>query len=294
MIFTWISQHAGQFEVKRMCQLLNVSRSGYYAHRRRPPSSRRTRHQTLARQVRQTHQQSRSTYGSPRIAIALKAAGVEVCENTVAKLMREEGLKARTQRRFVPRTTDPRHEHPIAPNRLNRRFGAGSKEDAAAAMPNRVWACDLTYLWTEEGWLYLWIVLDLFSRRVVGWSMTQHLRSQGALEALKMALARRRPKANLLHHSDRGSQYACWDYRQLLEKHGIQASMSRSGNCYDNAVVESFFSTFKTEMVYQESFQTPEQARTKVFEWIEVFYNRQRRHSSLNYRSPEAFDAHFK
>jgi len=230
------------------------------------------------------------------VTAELKAQGVEVCENTVAKVMREEGLKARKKRRFVPRTTDSTHKHPIAPNRLNRRFAAGAVDEnnGIATAPNRVWACDLTYLWTEQGWLYLWVVLDLFSRRVIGWSMTEHMRAEGAMEALKMALAHRRPKEALLHHSDRGSQYACGDYRDLLDQHGIEASMSRAGNCYDNAVAESFFSTLKTELVNQERFESPQQARIKLFEWIEIFYNRQRRHSSLNYLSPEAFEAQSK
>ena len=276
-----------------MCRLLEVSRSGYYARHRRSGGVRRSRHQQLRRQVRVAHQRSRCTYGSPRVTAELRAQGFEVCQNTVAKVMREEGLMARKKRRFLPKTTDSTHRYPIAPNRLNRRFGSGADDqnNVAATAPNRVWACDLTYLWTEQGWLYLWVVLDLFSRRVVGWSMTEHMRAQGATEALQMALAQRRPKDALLHHSDRGSQYACGDYRDLLDKHGIEASMSRPGNCYDNAVVESFFSTLKTEMAYQERFESPQQARNKLFEWIEVFYNRQRRHSSLNYLSPEAFEA---
>jgi putative transposase len=289
--FAWIGQHAGVFTVKRMCQLLSVSRSGYYAWRDRPASSRRLCRQMRAQQVRAAYVQSRGVYGSPRIAVTLKAQGVMICLNTVAKLMREEGLIARRKRRFVPRTTESSHGHPIAPNHLARRFGVGTDSDAAARMPNAVWACDLTYLWTEQGWLYLWVVLDLFSRKIVGWAMTEHLRSQGAVEALTMALRRRRPVEALLHHSDRGSQYACGDYRQLLAEHGITASMSRSGNCYDNAVVESFFSTLKTELVHHEHYASCQQARSSLFEWIEVFYNRQRRHSSLNYLSPEAFEA---
>ena len=291
MKFAWIGDHATGFRVKRMCHLLKVSRSGYYAWRDRPIASRRLRHQMLAAQVRMAHDQSRCTYGSPRIAAELKTRDIAVCRNTVAKLMREEGLKARRKRRFVPRTTDSGHNHPIAPNRLNRRFGTGRDADAVARSPNRVWACDLTYLWTDQGWLYLWVVLDLFSRRIIGWSMTEHLAAQGAVNALTMALRHRKPRKNLLHHSDRGSQYAGELYQDLLAEHGITPSMSRSGNCYDNAVVESFFSTLKTELASQEHYLNINQARNSLFEWIEVFYNRQRRHSSLNYLSPEAFEA---
>jgi len=289
--FAWIQDHAADFRVQRMCQLLHVSRSGYYAWRDRAPSKRRLRHQTLARQVRSAHSESRGTYGSPRVAAELKARSVKICVNTVARLMREEGLQARKKRRFVPRTSDGRHDHPIAPNRLDRRFGAGGRDEAAAGAPNQVWASDLTYLRTREGWLYLWVVLDLFSRKVVGWSMTDHQRAEGALDALTMALRQRRPDGELLHHSDRGVQYACGDYRELLRKHGMTACMSRSGNCYDNAVAESFFSTLKTECADASSEADADQARASLFEWIEVFYNRQRRHSSLNYLSPEAFEA---
>jgi putative transposase len=273
-----------------MCQLLKVSRSGYYDWRDRPPGSRQLRHQRLAEQVRAVHAQSRGAYGSPRIVVELKDRAVDVCRNTVARLMREEGIKARKKRWFVPRTTDSTHPHPIAPNLLDRRFDAGTSEQALAKAPNQVWVCDLTYVWTRQGWLYLWAVLDLFSRKVVGWAITDHMRAQGGVDALSMALRHRRPARQLLHHSDRGSQYACGDYRDLLTEHGMTASMSRSGNCYDNAAMESFFSTIKTELVNPQDYATHQQARSSIFEWIEVFYNRQRRHSSLNYLSPEAFE----
>jgi putative transposase len=273
-----------------MCQLLKVSRSGYYDWRDRPPGSRQLRHQRLAEQVRAVHAQSRGAYGSPRIVVELKDRAVDVCRNTVAKLMREEGIKARKKRWFVPRTTDSTHPHPIAPNLLDRRFDAGTSEQALAKAPNQVWVCDLTYVWTRQGWLYLWVVLDLFSRKVVGWAITDHMRAEGGVDALSMALRHRRPARQLLHHSDRGSQYACGDYRDLLTEHGMTASMSRSGNCYDNAAMESFFSTIKTELVNPQDYATHQQARSSIFEWIEVFYNRQRRHSSLNYLSPEAFE----
>jgi putative transposase len=269
--------------VKLMCQMLEVTRSGYYAWRDRPLSARRQRRAELIKRIRRVHADSRRSYGSPRITVELKEAGVSVCENTVAKYMREDDVFVKPRRRFVPRTTDSAHEHPIAPNRLERNF--------AATAPNQKWACDLTYVWSDEGWLYLSVVIDLFSRRVVGWSMSDGLKACGVAEALEMALARRRPAAGLLHHSDRGVQYACELYRSLLKKHGIECSMSRPGNCYDNAIVESFFGTLKSELVNRTRFRTRAQARSSLFEWIECWYNRRRRHSSLSYLSPEAFEA---
>jgi transposase InsO family protein len=267
-----------------MCDMLDVSRSGYYAWRDRPDSDRATRRAELVGRIGRVYDESRGTYGSPRVTAELKEDGVDVCENTVAKYMREEGLEVKPRRRFVPRTTDSDHPHPIAPNVLDRQF--------AASAPDRKWACDLTYVWTDEGWLYLSVVIDLFSRRVVGWSMTDHLRADGGVaEALAMAISRRGPGAGLLHHSDRGVQYACELYRDLLARHGIVCSMSRPGNCYDNAVVESFFGTLKTELVHRTRYRTRDEARSSLFEWIECWYNRRRRHSSLAYLSPDAFEA---
>ena len=269
--------------MKTMCRMLNVTRSGYYAWRDRSVSARAQRRAAIVERIRRAHQDSRGTYGSPRICVELKDQGIDVCQNTVAKYMRDHGLCVKPQRRFVPRTTDSDHPHPIAPNVLDRRF--------EATAPNQKWACDLTYVWTDEGWLYLSVVIDLFSRRVVGWSMSDHLRADGVAEALAMALARRKPGAGLLHHSDRGVQYACGDYRELLAHHGIACSMSRPGNCYDNAVAESFFGTFKTELVNRVRYRTRAEARSSIFQWIECWYNRRRRHSSLGYLSPEAFEA---
>ena len=270
--------------MKRMCQMLDVTRSGYYAWRARPISSRQQRRLELVKQIRQAHQESRGTYGSPRVTPELKEQGIGVCENTVARYMREAGIAVKPKKRFVPRTTDSAHEHPVAPNRLERNF--------AATAPDRKWACDLTYLFTEEGWLYLSVVIDLFSRKVVGWSMSDDLKAAGSVaEALEMALARRKPQAGLLHHSDRGVQYACDRYRSLLAGHGIECSMSRPGNCYDNAAAESFFGTLKSELVHRTRYRTRDEARASVFQWIECWYNRRRRHSSLGYLSPEAFEA---
>jgi putative transposase len=276
-------EHRGHYPVRLMCEVLDVSPAGYYAWGKRPASKRSERQMKLNEQIREAHEDSRRTYGSPRVTAELKDRGVSVCENTVAKLMKREGLKAKTKRRFVPRTTDANHSNPIAPNRLERDF--------TAAAPDRKWTGDITYVATDEGWLYLAVVMDLYSRRIVGWAMRDHLKSELVSEALEMALQMRRPCAGLLHHSDRGVQYACSDYQLLLKENGITGSMSRSGNCYDNAVSESFFGTLKTELVHNEHYATHEQARRSIFEYIEVFYNRQRRHSSLGYLSPEAFEA---
>ena len=268
-----------------LCRTLNVTRGGYYAWRDRPLCARRQRRADVVEQIRRAHDDSRGTYGSPRVTVELKESGVDVSENTVAKYMRQAGVRVTPRRRFVPRTTDPHHPHPVAPNRLDRQF--------AADAPDRKWACDLTYVRTDQGWLYLSVVLDLFSRKVVGWSMSEDLRAQGVAAALAMALARRKPNpgAGLLHHSDRGVQYACELYRSVLDEHGITPSMSRPGNCYDNAAVESFFGTLKGELVDREHYRTRDEARASVFEWIECWYNRRRRHSSLGYVSPEAFEA---
>jgi putative transposase len=271
--------------VTLMCQILEVSRAGYYAWRERKPSARSQQRQQVIAQIRQAHADSRGTYGSPRITVELKSSGTAVCENTVAKYMRLAGVRVTPRRRFVPRTTDPDHPHPIAPNVLDRDF--------TASKPDTKWASDITYIWTDEGWLYLSVVIDLFSRRVIGWSMNENLKADGVIDALSMALHRRKPKAGaLLHHSDRGSQYACDAYRSMLAQHDVTCSMSRPGNCYDNAVAESFIGTLKNELIHRvERYRTRDQARSSVFQWIECWYNRKRRHSSLGYLSPEAFEA---
>lgn len=286
MRFAFIKEHQRVWPVQLTCRVLKVSRSGFYAWSRRarsPMSPRGQKQKQLLERVQLVHARSRRTYGSPRVTVELKEQGVSVCRNTVARLMKQAQIRAQIKRRFVPRTTDSAHGHPIAANRLDRDF--------AALSPNRKWACDITYLPTAQGWLYLAVVLDLYSRRIVGWSMADHLKSQLVEEAMEMALNSRRPKENLLHHSDRGVQYACADYQRLLKERGIVCSMSRRGNCYDNAVVESFFGKLKTERIYRHRFATRDQARSAVFSYIEVFYNRQRRHSSLGYLSPEMFEA---
>lgn len=278
-----MQKHAKEFTVTVMCQVLNVSRSGYYAWHHRPLCARQKRRAQVMEKIKETFEQSRRSYGSPRIWVELKHAGMKISQNTVARYMRESGVFVMPMRRFVPRTTDGDHPHPIAPNVLDRDF--------TATAPDQKWACDLTYIWTDEGWLYLSVVIDLFSRRVVGWSMNPDLKSEGVCQALAMALKRRRPGQGLIHHSDRGVQYACSIYRLLLDRHQITASMSRPGNCYDNAVVESFFGTIKSELVHRMRYRTRSQACSSIFEWIECWYNRKRRHGSLGYLSPEAFEA---
>jgi putative transposase len=271
--------------VTLMCDILQVSRAGYYAWRDRPISARRQRRDGLIEQIRTVHQDSHGTYGSPRVTVELKAQGQQVCQNTVAKYMRLAEVRVTPKRRFMPRTTDSDHTYPIAPNVLDRNF--------QATEPDTKWAGDITYVWTDEGWLYLSVLIDLCSRRVIGWSMNESLKSDGVLDALSMAMSKRAPKpGTLMHHSDRGSQYACDAYRAMLAQQEVTVSMSRPGNCYDNAVVESFFGTFKTELVNRvERYRTRDEARDSVFEWIECWYNRRRRHSSLGYLSPEAFEA---
>jgi putative transposase len=281
--FAFIEEHLRPFPVALACDVLEVSRSGYYRWSKRPPSPRARRREELALKIQQVHEQNRKVYGSPRVCRVLKAQGESVCENTVADIMKERQIRAKSKKKFVPRTTDSRHEQPVAENVLDRQFNA--------ALPNRKWAVDITYIPTEEGWLYLAGVIDLCSRRIVGWSMADHLETELVSDALKMAIARRRPGKGLLHHSDRGVQYASEDYMHLLQLHGMQISMSAKGDCWDNACVESFWATLKNELVNHECYTTHEQARASIFEYIEVFYNRKRLHSSLGYVSPEAFEA---
>jgi transposase InsO family protein len=281
--FAFVKEHRKVWPVGVICRVLGVARSGFYAWLRRAPSARRHRREDLAVKIRAIHQQNRRVYGSPRVHKVLAAGGEKVCENTVASIMRGNGIRAKTKARFTPRTTDSRHGSAVAPNTLDRQFNA--------RLPDRKWAADITYIPTDEGWLYLAGVIDLCTRRVVGWAMADHMKTDLASDALTMALARRRPGAGLLHHSDRGVQYASDDYQGLLTAHGLACSMSGQGDCYDNAVIESFWSTLKTELVHHEHYATHEEARMSIFHYIEVFYNRNRLHSSLGYRSPEAFEA---
>jgi transposase InsO family protein len=281
--FAFVKDHRRLWPVAVICRVLQVSRSGFFAWLRRGPSRRQRRQEELIQKIKAAHQENRELYGSPRVHRALLIDGQNVSRNTVAKLMRQANIRAKTKRRFVPRTTNSAHQQPVAGNLLGRDF--------TAAGPDRKWVADITYVPTQEGWLYLAAVLDVWSRRIVGWSMADHLETELVSDALQMALQRRAPAEGLLHHSDRGVQYASDDYQRRLADNGIGVSMSGKGDCWDNAVMESFWATLKTELVHQQDYPTHEQARASIFEYIEVFYNRKRLHSSLDYVSPEAFEA---
>jgi transposase InsO family protein len=271
--FAFIAAELHDFPVVVCCRMLEVSRAGYYAWLARPPSARQRRRAALGEQIQAVQAQSRGVYGSPRVCRVLQAAGQAVCENTVARIMRLRGLRAKSKRKFVPRTTDSVHQQPVAENLLAREFTAPSRD--------RKWAADITYVATDEGWLYVAGVLDLWSRKIVGWSMAEHMEADLVGDALTMAVARRGPAKGLLHHSDRGVQYASESYQELLRRGGMTCSMSGKGDCWDNACMESFWATLKTELVNHEHYATRQQARQSIFEYIEVFYNRQRLHSAL-------------
>lgn len=284
MRYACIARHQDEFAVRLMCRVLEVSPAGYYASRTRAPSARAIADERLLLNVRIEHATSDDTYGAPRIQRELAEQGIHVATKRVARLMREDGLAARQPRRRV-RTTDSTHAHPIAPNLLERQF------DVHGVRVNRVWVSDITYVPTGEGWLYLAVVLDLASRRVVGWSMRSTLEAEGAIAALQMAILARRPGAGLIHHSDRGVQYACDAYQAHLRAHGMQPSMSRTGDCWDNAVAESFFATLEHELIMRHRWATRAEARQAVFRYIEGWYNLRRRHSTLDYLSPVVYEA---
>lgn len=279
-----IAAHRDQYDVRLMCRTLAVSVSGFYAAQRRPPAARASADEGLLVPVRAAYAKSRRRYGAPRVHRALRAEGLRVAKKRVARLMRADGLVARSRRR-VGRTTDSAHAAPVAPNTLARQFAVPEIGGL-----DRVWASDITYVPTREGWLYLAVVLDLASRRVVGWAMRDTLEEPLVLDALRMALAQRRPLGGLLHHSDRGSQYAGGAHRALLAAHGVACSMSRKGNCWDNAVAESFFATLEHELLADRDFPSRYAARRAIFEFIEVWYNRERQHSSLGYLSPVQYE----
>lgn len=267
--------------MKKMCEVLEVSRGGFYAWLRNPESARSRSNRALLTEIRIVFDRSRQTYGSPRMTEELNDSGLFCSQNRVARLMRLSGIRAIGKRKYRV-TTDSKHNHPVAENLLNRDFDVDH--------PNEVWLSDITYIWTSEGWLYLAGVIDLYSRMLVGWSMGPRVKAELTLEALRQAIARRNVRPDLMHHSDRGGQYAATEYQKLLKKTKMICSMSRKGDCWDNAPMESFFATLKTELVYREQFKTRKEAKAKIFEYIEVFYNRQRRHSSLGNKSPVDFE----
>jgi transposase InsO family protein len=282
--YACIQAHRQVFPIALMCRLLGVSRSGFYAAHRRDGSQRARADQRLQQEICTIYQHSRGTYGSPRVYAELREQGVRCSRKRVERLMRSAGLHAKRRRRSR-RTTNSDHPHAVVANLVNRRFAV-----TEIAALNRVWASDITYVPTREGWLYLAVILDLASRMVVGWAMQSTLDQSLTHTALHMAVVRRRPLPGVLHHSDRGVQYAATDYQQTLAAHGMTSSMSRKGDCYDNAVVESFFATLEWELIERSDWHTRRAAQAAIFEYIEVWYNRQRRHSSLGYRSPVAYE----
>ena len=285
MKYACITRSRGEIKnVRLMCRVLEVKAKSYYAWRKRSPSAHAIADERLMLNVRIAHAASHGTYGAPRVLRDLRDAGLHVGQKRVARLMRTAGLRGCAPRRRSVRTTDSTHAYPLAPNVLQRAF------DAQGVRVNQVWVSDLTYVPTREGWLFLAVVLDLASRRVVGWAMRESLEAELAISALRMALLTRQPPAGLIHHSDRGVQYACTEYRTLLEQRGIRASMSRRGDCWDNAVAESFFATLEVELLARYTWPTRELARRAIFQYIEGWYNRTRRHSTLNYLSPMQYE----
>lgn len=282
MKYAFIAAEKACFPVTVLCEVLGVSRSGFYAWHSRPTSRRKAQDRVLGELVAEIHRASRGTYGSPRVHATLRAQQVHVGKKRVARLMREQNLRTRRKRRFRPNGTPMDATLPVAPNVLSRNFSCPA--------PNQVWVGDTTYISTGEGWLYLAVLLDLYSRKVVGWAMSECNDRSLVLNALKMAVQARGPAAGLLHHSDRGAQYTSQDYREALEEHGFTCSMSRPGNCWDNAVAESFFATLKVELVPKSGFPNRKVARQAIFEYIEAFYNRLRAHSAIGYKSPDGFE----
>jgi len=282
MRFAFIEAEKALFPIRVMCRVLQVTVSGFYAWRKRSKSEHARRDEQLAVKVRALHKTSRGAYGSPRIHRDLQVEGEAVGRKRVARIMCEQGLTGRTPRRFR-KTTDSDHTLTIAKNLVDRNF--------RPAAPNELWAADITYVRTWEGWLYLAVVLDLYSRRVVGWAIADHMRTELVLDALTMAIDQRRPGRGVVHHSDRGSQFASHAYRGLLDEHGFIASMSRKGDCWDNAVVESCFGTLKEELIYRHPWPSRSKAKAAINEYIACFYNCRRRHSTLDYVSPMEYEA---
>jgi len=276
-----MSQQSARFVVERMCKTLEVSKSGYYAYKSRPKNKREIERAELLKEIKIVFKSSRELYGSPRITAALFSKGIQCNKKRIARIMHNNGIKAKTVRKYKA-TTNSKHKLPVASNLLNQKFEAKD--------PNKVWTGDITYIWTKKGWLYLAIVLDLYSRRVVGWHIDNYMTKELVIKALKKAVVSRKLNPNIIFHSDQGIQYASNEFRSVLSNEGIEQSMSRKGNCYDNAVSESFFHTLKTELVYFEKYDSREDAKLSIFEYIEVYYNRNRIHSSIGYKSPAQFE----
>ena len=285
MKYEFIERERSVFSVERMCLALKVSRSGFYGWKREKDSGKRVKEDLkLLEMIQKSYKESRGTYGSPRMTRELREKGMACGKNRIARLMKQNNIMAKTRRKFKA-TTQSKHPFPVAPNLLNRNFKASA--------PNRVWLSDLTYIWTEEGWLYLAVILDVFNRQIVGWGMGDRLTADLVLRAFNQAVGMRHPASGLIFHSDRGVQYACSEFRKVLQENKMIQSMSGKGNCYDNAMMESFFHTLKTELIYFKKYQTRIEAKGEIFEYIGVFYNRIRRHSSLGYQSPLAFEQQY-
>jgi putative transposase len=283
MIFSSIKDHQAVWPIRRQCRVLGVSASGFYAWLNRKPSQRAVANEHLLKDIRRIHWDHSRRYGSPRIQATLRSEGKTVGKARIAKLMRDNDIQAISKKRVRVFTTDSKHNLPVAQNVIDRNFGAWA--------PNEKWLADITYIFTAEGWLYLAAVLDLYSRKIVGWAMRDHMRTELPQAALMMAIQRQRPAPGLIHHSDRGSHYASSEYQAVLANSGITPSMSRKGNCWDNAPMESFFHTLKTELVHHKHYATKEEAKRDLFHYIEAYYNRRRIHSALGYLTPDQMEA---
>lgn len=281
MKFKFMAEHKDTFSTEAMCRVFCVSRSGFYAFMTRPESDRARENKKLLGLIKQSVKNSRQTYGYRRVHADLTSSGEKCGENKILWIMRANDIRPKTRKKFRV-TTNSKHQHPIHENHLNREF--------AASAPNERWTSDITYIPTQEGWLYLAVVMDLYSRKIIGWAMSSHMKESLVLDALRMALFKRKIKSGLLLHSDRGVQYASHSYQALLKHNNIKCSMSRKGNCWDNAAMESFFHTLKTECVHHEKYETRDKSKKSVFDYIEVFYNRKRKHSYLGYMTPEQYE----
>ena len=285
MKYKFIMENRKEYRLGKMCKMLEVSRSGYHNYVRRKMSQRQLENQMLLERIRRIHHLSRGLYGSPKIYQELRKLGLKYNRKRIVRIMRINGIRAKTKRKYK-RTTDSNHSYPVAENILG--------QDFTSTVLNKIWVSDITYIWTKEGWLYLCCILDLCSRKIVGWQIDITLSSSLVITALSQAITNRGENPGIIFHSDRGSQYASGEVRKYLWGHKMIQSMSRKGNCYDNAVMESFFHTLKTELVSFENFQTRDEAKMKIFDYIEIFYNRQRSHSSIDYLTPEEFEINLK
>ncbi|MDM5247648.1 MULTISPECIES: IS3 family transposase [unclassified Lysinibacillus] len=284
VIYNFIQQHRHEFRVAKMCEVLGVSRSGYYEWLNRPKSNQKERKEKLTSQIKRVYLDSRRNYGSPKITKQLNSEGVSVSQKTVSRIMKEEGIRSKTVKKYKA-TTNSKHNLPVYPNLLDQQF--------KVERPGQAWVADITYIWTSEGWLYLATIMELFSRRIIGWAMDERMTKELVILALKRAIRTQTPTPGLIHHSDRGSQYASKEYQQVLRTNRMITSMSRKGNCYDNACIESFHSVIKRELVFHEKYKTRDQAKKSIIEYIVSFYNYKRIHSFTNYMSPIAYEKQY-